>query len=224
MGRGNAILHSSCGDWLVLKKNQDPFQPFAPNLPLGNKAAFVTTEQTILACRQNNRTAQRLLYEDMAPKLYHTCRRYLQHQHQVEDVLAETFVSIFSHLYQLKEVGAFEAWARRICVHQCLAYLRKQTSFSVHLTDAHEDALPDTSQALPLAAADLMRLLQLLPDGCRTVFNLYAIEGYAHKEIAEMLGISEGTSKSQLNAGRKKLQALVQQFYYPSTNSHEQSR
>lgn len=184
----------------------------------------MTEENIISACRQNSRTAQRMLYEQMAPKLYHTCRRYLTLQHQIEDVLSETFVSIFTNLHQLKETHAFEGWARRICVHQCLAYLRKQNNFNQHLSNEHEASLPDNEQPLPMAAKDLMRLLLLLPVGCRTVFNLYAIEGYAHKEIASMLGISEGTSKSQLNAGRRKLQVLVQQFYHQPINSHESSK
>lgn len=184
----------------------------------------MTDEQMISACQANDRTAQRTLYERMAPKLYHTCRRYLRHQHEIEDVMAESFLLIFTRIQQLLETAAFEAWARRICVHQCLAYLRKKTSFSIHLDDTAEHLLPDTGDEMPMDSEDLMTLLLQLPDGCRTVFNLHIIEGYSHKEIAGMLGISEGTSKSQLNFGRKKLQELVLQFYYQTYQRHGQSK
>jgi len=168
----------------------------------------VTDEQMISACQAMDRTAQRILYERMAPKLYATCRRYLRHQYEIEDVLAESFFIIFTRVHQLSEVKAFEGWARRVCVHQCLAYLRKKTSFSIHLDEASEHQLPDTGDEMPLESEDLMRLLLQLPDGCRTVFNLHIIEGYSHKEIAGMLGISEGTSKSQLNKAKEMLMVL----------------
>ncbi len=91
----------------------------------------MTDEQLIQACRQMQRPAQRMLYERMAPKLYHTCRRYLRNQHEIEEVLADTCYLMLTKLNQLKEVQAFEGWARRIAVNQCLAYLKKQVSFSI---------------------------------------------------------------------------------------------
>jgi RNA polymerase sigma factor (sigma-70 family) len=184
----------------------------------------VTDEQLIQACQQMQRPAQRILYEQLAPKLYHTCRRYLRNQHEIEEVLADTFYIILTRIHQLKEVQAFEGWARRIAVNQCLAFLKKQTSFSIFLDDTMADTQADDSIDAPMDAEDLMKLLAQLPDGCRTVFNLYVIEGYAHKEIADMLGITEGTSKSQLNFSRKKLQELVHKFYDQSYKRHEQAR
>lgn len=160
----------------------------------------------------------------MSPKLYQTCRRYLQHQHDIEEVLADTFYIILTKIDQLKEAAAFEGWARRIAVNQCLGHLRKRISFAVYVEEEdHSSHLPDPGGE-PMDANDLMSLLQQLPEGCRTVFNLYVVEGYTHKEIAEMLQISAGTSKSQLNFSRKKLQDLVHQFYDQSYKRHEQSR
>lgn len=170
------------------------------------------------------RPAQRILYERMAPKLYHTCKRYLRSQRDIEEVLAEACFQMLTKIHQLKEVQAFEGWARRIAVNQCLALLKKQTSFGIHLDESIADIYADASQGYPMDADDLLQLMQELPDGSRTVFNLYVVEGYTHKEIASMLGISEGTSKSQLNFSRKKLQELVHKFYDQSFKSHEQSR
>ena len=184
----------------------------------------MTDEQLIQACQQIQRPAQRILYERMAFKLYHTCRRYLRNQHEIEEVLAETCYLILTKITQVKEVQAFEGWARRIAVNQCLTFLKNQTSFSIYSADALAEKKADVSIDAPMDADTLMKLLGELPDGCRTVFNLYAIEGYCHKEIAHMLGIAEGTSKSQLNFSRKKLQELVNMFYNQSYKSHEQAR
>ncbi len=181
-------------------------------------------EQLIRDCQQMKRPAQRMLYEQVAPKLYHTCRRYLRHPHEVEDVLAETCFIILTKIGQLKEVQAFEGWAKRIAVHECLAYLKKKTSFAVHMDEDAVAHMPDDNTPIPMASADLMALVHQLPDGCKAVFNLYVIEGYTHREIAELLGISEGTSKSQLSFSRKKLQEMVQTFYDQSFQRHEQSR
>lgn len=184
----------------------------------------MTDEQLIQACQKMQRPAQRILYERLAPKLYHTCRRYLRNQHEIEEVLADAFYIILTKINQLKEVQAFEGWSRRIAVNQCLAYLKKQTSFSIFLDDSMADTQAGHTTDAPMDAEDLMKLLAELPDGCRTVFNLHVIEGYGHKEIAEMLSITEGTSKSQLNFSRKKLQELVHKFYDQSYKRHEQAR
>jgi RNA polymerase sigma-70 factor (ECF subfamily) len=165
-----------------------------------------------------------MLYERMAPKLYQTCRRYLDNQHDIEEVLADTFYIILTKIGQLKEAGAFEGWARRITVNQCLSHLRKRISFGVYIDESAAAEKASSETMAPMDANDLMALLQQLPDGCRAVFNLYVIEGYTHKEIAELLQISEGTSKSQLNFSRRKLQELVHQFYDQSFKRHEQSR
>jgi len=160
------------------------------------------------------RDAQRQLYEFMAPKLYRTCRRYLKREEEIEEAMADAFYTIFTKLEQLKEIQAFEGWARKIMVNQCLLSIRKNVNFNMYLDDVKEMAQPVTAEATDLEEEDLLHLLTLIPEGCRTIFNLFVIEGYSHKEIAALLSISEGTSKSQLNVSKTKLKQLVNQLYY----------
>ncbi len=159
------------------------------------------------------RDAQRQVYDQLSPKLYYTCKRYLKKEEEIEEALADTFYTIFTKLDQLKEVAAFEAWARRIAVNQCLLTIRKKTNFNMYLDDV-KSIQPFTPQVTQLEEQDLLNLLNFIPEGCRTIFNLFVIEGYGHKEIAGMLHISEGTSKSQLNVAKTKLKVLVHQRYY----------
>jgi len=177
----------------------------------------VINETLIAACKAMDRSAQRQLYEYLAPKLYQTCKRYLKLQEEIEEVLADTFYNIFTKLDQLKETAAFEAWARRIAVNGCLATLRKKGNLLVYLEELPQGSA-HFEKPVSMGERDLLKLLDELPDGCRTVFNLFAIEGYSHKEIAAMLNISEGTSKSQLNFSKTKLKTLVNQFYYLNAN------
>jgi RNA polymerase sigma-70 factor (ECF subfamily) len=165
----------------------------------------VINETLIIACKKMQRDAQRQVYEQLSPKLYHTCKRYLKKEEEIEEVLADAFFTIFTKLDQLKEIGAFEAWARKITVNQCLHQLKKKINFSLYLEDTNETSLEEE---------DLLNLLNHIPEGCKTIFNLFAIEGFGHKEIAQMLNISEGTSKSQLNVAKAKLQVLVNNLYY----------
>lgn len=172
------------------------------------------TENLITACKKMQREEQRLLYEFMAPKLYRTCRQYLKKEEEIEEAMADAFYTIFTKLEQLKEIQAFEGWARRIMVNQCLLAIRKNVNFNMYLDDVKVMSQPVTPEATELEEADLLNLLNLIPEGCKTIFNLFVIEGYSHKEIAELLNISEGTSKSQLNVSKTKLKQLVNQLYY----------
>ena len=170
-------------------------------------------EKLIADCRKMHRDAQRRVYELMSPKLYRTCRRYLKKEEDIEEALADAFFTIFTKIHQLKENAAFEAWARRITVNQCLQTIRKNVNFNMYLEDV-KFIQPATQQSTELEEQDLLKLLSLIPEGCRTIFNLFVIEGYPHKEIAAMLSISEGTSKSQLNVAKSKLRELVGKMYY----------
>lgn len=170
-------------------------------------------ENLIAACKKMQRDAQRQVYNYLSPKLYYTCKRYLKKEEEIEEAMADAFYTIFTKLDQLKEVKAFEAWARRITVNQCLLTIRKKTNFNMYLDDV-KTIQPHTPEATHLEEEDLLNLLNFIPEGCRTIFNLFAIEGYGHKEIAAMLNISEGTSKSQLNVAKTKLKDLVNQLYY----------
>lgn len=171
-------------------------------------------ENILIACKKLNRDAQRQVYEHMAPKLYRTCKRYLKKEEDVEEVLADAFYTIFTKMDQLKEIGAFEAWARKIAVNQCLYHLKRKVNFNLYLEDTKLYIQPETLPETQLEEEDLLKLLDYIPEGCKTIFNLFAIEGYGHKEIAAMLNISEGTSKSQLNVAKTKLKELVNNLYY----------
>jgi len=182
------------------------------------KDQIVISEKLLSDCRAMQRNAQRQLYEYMAPRLYPVCRRYLSQQSEIEEAMADAFYTILTKLDQLRETAAFEAWARRIAVNFCLAVLRRRGQLQVSLDDLKQEPVQAGAWPTHLEEDDILRLLKYLPEGCRTVFNLFAIEGYSHKEIAAMLQISEGTSKSQLSFSRSKLKELVQQFYYQKEN------
>lgn len=161
-----------------------------------------------------HRDAQRQVYEILAPKLYRVCKRYLKKEEEIEEVLADAFYTIFTKTEQLKENGAFEAWAKKITVNHCLHQLKKNVNFNLYLEDQPFKIQPQSATDTPLEEEDLLNLLNFIPEGCKTVFNLFVVEGFGHKEIAAMLHISEGTSKSQLNAAKTKLKDLVNQLYY----------
>ena len=171
-------------------------------------------DNLISGCKKLHRDSQRQLYEHMAPKLYRTCKRYLKKEEEIEEVLADAFYTIFTKLDQLKETKAFEGWARKITVNQCLLNIRKSVNFNMYLDDVKIISQPVTAEITDLEEEDLLNLLHRIPKGCQTIFNLYVIEGYSHKEIADMLSISEGTSKSQLNAAKSRLKLLVNNLYY----------
>ena len=170
--------------------------------------------QLIQACKKQQRDAQRQVYELLARKLYYTCSRYLKKEEEIEEAMADAFYIIFTKIDQLEEELAFEGWAKKIAVNQCLMQLKKNVNFNLYLEDVSLKDQPLTDEMCELEEEDLLNLLNYLPDGCKTVFSLFVIEGFSHKDIAEKLQISEGTSKSQLNVAKTKLKDLVNQFYY----------
>ena len=175
---------------------------------------FVTTvdDALLLACRRGESAAQHQLYRLLAFGLMGVCLRYCPSRAEAEDALQNTFVKIFTRLDQYRGQGPFEAWARRIAVTTSLHALEQhRLRHPVAGGDVVDHLAADLPSAEPsalehLATADLLALLATLPPGYRTVLNLYAVEGYSHQEIGELLGISEGTSKSQLARGRRLLQ------------------
>jgi RNA polymerase sigma factor (sigma-70 family) len=176
-------------------------------------------QQLIIGCKKQNKQAQQTVYQLLAPKLYALSKRYLKNQEEREEVLADTFFIVFTKIDQLKELEAFEAWAKRILVNQCLLYLRKKVNFNLYIEDIATQSQPLTEECTDLETQDLLNLLEELPEGCKIVFNLFVIEGYSHKEIADALNISEGTSKSQLNVAKTKLKNKVQSLYYLKAQS-----
>ncbi|UOR06852.1 sigma-70 family RNA polymerase sigma factor [Hymenobacter aerilatus] len=167
----------------------------------------MTDADLIAACRQGNSRAQKLLYERFAGLMLSVCLRYLRHREDAEEVMIGGFVKVFRALDQYRNEGSFEGWIRRIMVNEALGQLRRKEPLHLAIDD-----VPSTAAVTPatadtqLQADDMLALLAELPAGYRTVFNLYALEGYSHPEIAELLGISEGTSKSQLSKARAMLQ------------------
>ena len=148
--------------------------------------------------------AQRAFYEKYAAKFLGICCRYIKDSMAAEDVMVESMMRIFEKTTHFDFKGSYEGWSKRVVVNQALGYLRSKKMLEV---DVEQGLLVTTSNFEGnLEAADLLNLIQDLPSGYRTVFNLYAIEGYSHAEIAELLGISEGTSKSQLSRARGALQ------------------
>ncbi|MDZ7934771.1 MAG: sigma-70 family RNA polymerase sigma factor [Emticicia sp.] len=160
------------------------------------------------AVQRQDPKAQTRLYEKFSSKMLAVCTRYVGDKMEAEDVMIDGFMRIFDKIDQFTFQGSFEGWVRRIMVNEALMYVRSKKMIIVDLEYATEET-SDSSFSTDLEAADLMKLIEELPVGYRTVFNLYAIEGYNHLEIAEMLGISEGTSKSQLSRARVMLQAKL---------------
>ena len=177
--------------------------------------ASVVSESLLAACRRGEAPAQHQLYKLLAYQLLGVCLRYCPSRAEAEDALQNTFVKIFTRLDQYRGDGPFEAWARRVAVHTALHAVEQQRRHAAHQSIGSDDEeAADPTARLPsaepsaldtLAADDLLRQLAALPPGYRTVLNLYAIEGYSHPEIAQLLGISEGTSKSQLSRARQLL-------------------
>jgi RNA polymerase sigma factor (sigma-70 family) len=175
----------------------------------------VSEQDLIKACRNRDRRAQQLLYDRFAPTMLAVCKRYVKGQEDAEDVLIEAFYKVLTHLDQFKSEGSLEGWIRRIVVNEALMALRKRINFNQRVELTEIDAPVATSILQELAAKDILNLLDFLPLGYRTVFSLYALEGYKHREIAQHLGISINTSKSQLILAKKKLKNLLEQCRYP---------
>lgn len=170
----------------------------------------MTEQELIQACKKNKRKAQQRLFDSYAPKMNGVLRRYLRSNEDREDVLVEAFFKVFENLERFRGDGSFEGWIRRIVVNEALMFLRKQHNFNmtVEITDFDEPVRMSVMD--DLAVKDIMKMLNELPTGYRTVFNLYVVEGYKHREIAELLGISINTSKSQLILAKKRMRALIE--------------
>ena len=174
---------------------------------------YSTEAQMITALQRADSRAQKALFERYSSKMLTICVRYVSNRYEAEEILMDGFMRVFEKIGQYKSEGSFEGWIRRIMVNESLMYLRKNKQWRAEI--ALEDALPEADTTFAdqdLMAEDLLNLLEQLPAGYKTVFNLYAIEGYSHAEIAESLGITESTSKSQLHRARALLQRLLTQL------------
>jgi RNA polymerase sigma-70 factor (ECF subfamily) len=163
---------------------------------------------TIRLAVENNRQAQQLIYSKFAPKMLSVCRQYVKDLHHAEDLMITAFMKVFAHLKNFENKGSFEGWIRRIMVNECISYIRAHQKVSFLEEENYtEDSFNNIESNFTVDAIQL--LIDSLPDGYKMIFNLYAIEGYKHHEIASLLGINEGTSKSQLSHARKMLQQEI---------------
>lgn len=157
----------------------------------------------VKACKRFEKSAQEQLFSKYAPAMLGICRRYICNMHDAEDIMMGGFVKVFDKIDQYEGAGSFEGWIRRIMINESLGFLRKNKSMylEVDMEKAYEK--PDFNKLdAALDAEDLLSIISELPPGYRLIFNLYAIEGYSHKEIGAKLGITESTSKSQLSRAR----------------------
>jgi RNA polymerase sigma factor (sigma-70 family) len=171
----------------------------------------MTEEFIIYGCLQNHPSAQRELYNRFSPKMLAVCYRYAQSREDAEDMLQEGFIKVFTQIHTFQNKGAFEGWIRRIIVHTCINFLKKYKKFSDNVDVIHASCLQVKEETIPsiMQAKQVTECIRVLPVGYRTVLNLYAIEGYSHREIAEMLDIEESTSRSQYTRAKAMLEDVL---------------
>lgn len=164
----------------------------------------------IKGCLTKDRKSQNALYQLFGKKMFGVCLRYAKNREEAEDLLQDGFVKVFTKIDQFKNQGSFEGWVRRVIVNTILEKFR-QNNYLYAITNIDDITEPIATEDgfEQIAATDLLNVIQMLPAGYKMVFNLYAIEGYSHKEIAEMMSVSEGTSKSQLSRARSMLQNML---------------
>jgi len=170
------------------------------------------TEEAILhGCLKNEAAAQRELYNRYSPKMLAVCYRFAHNREDAEDMLQEGFIKVFSQMHTFQSKGAFEGWIRRIIVHTCINNLKKNKRFNESLDIVHAHGVQVREESVPsiVQAKQVVECIRLLPIGYRTVLNLYAIEGYSHKEISDMLDIEESTSRSQYTRAKQMLEDIL---------------
>lgn len=172
----------------------------------------MTEREIIEGCRKGDAVSQRELYERFAGVMFGVCCRYVKDKAVAEDLLHDGFIIVFTKINEFRGEGSFEGWCRRVFVNTALGYLRKKNPLT-NSEIVEEVRTLDNGQADVLekmSGNELLAVIAELPDGYRTILNLYAVEGYSHKEIGEMLGISENTSRSQYSRARNKLIEMLE--------------
>jgi RNA polymerase sigma-70 factor (ECF subfamily) len=164
-------------------------------------------QQIIDGCIEGQRKYQYKFYNLFASKMMGVCLRYAKNQAEAEDILQDGFVKVFSNMHKFQPYGSFEGWVRRIFVNTAIEYYRQRRRFMINDIELENQDFEFGDDVVDkMAAEEIIALIRDMPDGYRMVFNMYAIEGYSHKEIADELGISVGTSKSQYSRARSYLQ------------------
>ena len=170
----------------------------------------MSEQELVQGLRKRDRKVQRLLYQKYSPLLFGLTKRYVRNREDAEDVLVEALFKIMTKVDKYSGSGSFEGWMRRVMVNECLMFLRRVHNFNLRVALEDVDAPEPANIVDELAAQEILALLDELPTGYRTVFNLFVLEGYKHREIAEQLGISINTSKSQLILAKKRMQRLLE--------------
>jgi RNA polymerase sigma factor (sigma-70 family) len=182
-----------------------------------NNQAIVESD-LIKGCLNGERKMQEALYYRYSPKMYAVCLRYSSNADDAQDLLQDGFIKVYKNIDKFRGEGSFEGWMRRIFVNTSIEHFRKKTKINT-IADSNDVQMEDKEWTAldTIAEKDIINLIQELSPGYRQIFNMYVIEGYPHKDIAEILGISEGTSKSQLARAKAILQKMVQEKYLKHT-------
>jgi RNA polymerase sigma factor (sigma-70 family) len=177
----------------------------------GMNPAYMTDEAMLSGCLANEAAAQQELYYRYSPKMLSVCYRYAKNREDAEDMLQEGFIKVFTQIRQFQNRGALEGWIRKIMVHTCINNLKKNKKFTESVDLIHATTIQVREDAIPsiLQAKQVVECIRILPLGYRTVLNLYAIEGYSHKEIGHMLDIEESTSRSQYTRAKAMLEDIL---------------
>ncbi len=169
-------------------------------------------DQTLITgCIHNDPASQRELYNRFSPKMLSVCYRFAQSKEDAEDMLQEGFIKVFTQMHTFRNQGAFEGWIRRIIVHTCINFLKKHKKFSESLDISYAVNVNVKEETIPsmMQAKQIIECIRLLPMGYKTVLNLYAIEGFSHKEIGQLLDIGESTSRSQYTRAKAMLEQIL---------------
>ena len=181
---------------------------------MSRESNHITPESDLInGCLQGDRRMQEELYRRFSPRMYAVCLRYAGSAEEAEDILQEGFIKVFKKMESYRGDGSFEGWIRRIFVNTAIEHFRRKR-YLQPVTEKEENTLEGNYLSVldELAERDILALVQQLSPGYRTVFNMYVVEGYTHKEIGDIMGISEGTSKSQLSRAKVILQEMVKKF------------
>lgn len=175
---------------------------------------LLSEEEMIKGCIDGNRICQRELYDRNASKMLGVCMRYAKDKAEAEDMLQEGFIKVFKNISRFRNEGSFEGWIRQIMVFTAInLFNQRKRKFKESLDTEFYDAPVDDQVIEKIAAKEIVALVQQMPEGYRTIFNLYAVEGYTHREIGELLNIAEGTSKSQYSRAKQYMQESLTKHY-----------
>ncbi len=204
------LINKSIEKWRILHNGIRCGKPIHLYLK-GKKSTLMTEELMLAGSIKNNAAAQEALYNRFSPRMLGVCYRFAKNREDAEDMLQEGFIKIFTQLHQYRNEGALEGWIRRIVVHTCINILKKNKKFNESVDIIHANGIYIREDIIPsiMQAKQVVECIRALPLGYRTVLNLYAIEGFSHKEIGQLLDIEESTSRSQYTRAKAMLEDIL---------------